>query len=400
MKRLGVLFLITFIGVAISGCSTMKIGPEKSLFGGKRVTTASANQIFDPSFEGLSDEQLLHLLDPENKATLPKKYEELTESQRIKYLRMAFRKANTEADYGLAHRSQIQDRLFAASNQRCNLYTTYLKRVSTYQNGIFGTLTTILGGAGAIVTGADTARLLSGLAGISSGTRAELNQAIFESVATSIIIPGIQKSRSDLKKEILKKRSKTLEEYTIEGAIADAITYHGACSMDTGISYAQKSIQSFDDIGVKRFTDIQNELGIARSASESFTLRPLPSLVVAKIILDDFAKKLANYKAKIDTAKPEHKTLIDLHKSLKALTTEATTDAAGKVLEPGELRKEAIELDEDLKQKMLNYASTTGADKSDNYSLLEAQQIKAKDFSRKIEAKNTEFLIELKKFDK
>ena len=42
--------------------------------------------------------------------------------------------------------------MIAASNQRCNLYMTYLKRVSVYTNGLFGSLTTILGGAGAIVT--------------------------------------------------------------------------------------------------------------------------------------------------------------------------------------------------------------------------------------------------------
>ena len=66
----------------------------------------------------------------------------------------------------------------------------------------------------------------------------------------------------------------------------------------------------------------------------------------------------------------------------------------------GELRNEVIEIDEDLKIKMLNYASSTGAEKSDNFSLLEAQQIKARDFARKVEALNTEILIELKKFSK
>ena len=160
---------------------------------------------------------------------------------------MAFRKANDTKYYDIAHRAQIQDRLIAASNQRCNLYKTYLKRINTYQNGIFGTLTTILGGAGAIVTGADSSRILSGLAGISSGTRAEPNQAIFESISTSIIIPGIEKTRAEILADIMTKRGKKLSEYTIEGAMADAIKYHGACSMDMGISYAQKSIQSFDD---------------------------------------------------------------------------------------------------------------------------------------------------------
>ena len=66
MDKFGSVFLIVFTLLAISGCSALHIGPEKNLFGGGRVTTASANQIFDPGFEGFTDEQLVQLLDPEN----------------------------------------------------------------------------------------------------------------------------------------------------------------------------------------------------------------------------------------------------------------------------------------------------------------------------------------------
>jgi hypothetical protein len=263
--------------------------------------------------------------------------------------------------------------------------------LSTYYNGIFGTLTTILGGAGAIVTGANSARILSGLAGISSGTRAELNQAIFESIATSVIIPGIQKSRNEFHKEILNKRSKLLEEYTIEGAIADAITYHGYCSMDTGIAYAQKSIQSYDDIGIKRFNELQRELGVARSASESFTIGPLASLVVAGKVLEDFEKQLNEDKIrinKLDLSKDKQK---DVKIKYDALL-KATSD------KEGDLRKEAQALDDELKTAIFNFASATGASKSDSFSVLESQQIKARNYAKKIEAKNTDFRIELRNF--
>lgn len=390
MKKTAVILLLVLIGCSILGCA--HIGPEKSLFGDDRVTTAAANQMFDPGFEGFTDEQLFKLLDPKNKTGLPdnKEFSTLSNSQKIEYLNKAFWEANNNDEYkkDTARRSQIQDRLIAASDQRCNVYATYIKRINTYQNGIFGTLTTMLGGAGAIVTGENSARLLSGLAGISSGTRAELNQAIFESITTSIIIPGIQKTRIDFLKEILNKRSKPLTEYTIEGAIADAITYHGFCSMDTGISYAQKSIQSYSDIGVKRFNEIQSELGIARSASESFTIGPLTSLVVCEKVLNDFAKKLVEYKEKTDQSKQEQRPLIDNMDSLAASVKD------------GDLRKEASKFDDDLKVAMFNFASTTGAEKSINFSLLDEQQLKARDFVKKVDAKNTEILIEVKKLAK
>ena len=176
--------------------SCVRISPETALFGEGRVTTASANQMFEKRFESFSDEDLLFILDPINKREMEKKYSDLTSSERIENITSAFRVANRDYDYGPKHKSEIQDRLIAASNQRCNIYETYLKRISTYTNGIFGTLTTVLGGAGAIVTGEQAARTLSGLAGISSGTRSELNQAVFESITTSVIIPGIQNRRN------------------------------------------------------------------------------------------------------------------------------------------------------------------------------------------------------------
>lgn len=388
MKNYTMVLFLALTGLVATGCASL--GPETSLFGGKRVTTASANQVFDADFEEFNDERLLQLLDPENKVAFNGQFSNLGESDKIKYLRQAFRKANTENEYGVSHRAQIQDRLIAASNQRCNLYTTYLKRVSTYTNGIFGTLTTILGGAGAIVTGENSARLLSGLAGISSGTRAEFNQAIFESVATSVIIPGIQKSRNEFHKEILKKRKNTLEDYTIEGAIADAITYHGYCSMDTGIAYAQKSIQSYDDIGIKRFNELQRELGVARSPSELFTIGPLASLVVSEKVLDDFKGQLNEYKARVNKL---DRTILEQN----ALNVRYN-DLVNEVSDNGNLRKEAQELDNELKTAIFNFASASGASKSDSFSLLESQQIKARNYAKKIEAKNTEFLIELRKF--
>ena len=248
---------ISLVGCMISACSTM--GPESNLFGGNRVTTASANQMFDSGFEDFDDDKLFRLLDPTGSTN----FQSLTGDDRIKALSLAFLNANNTSppEKAKARRNQILNHLIAASNQRCNLYMTYLKRINTYTNGIFGTLTTVLGGAGAIVTGENTARLLSGLAGISSGTRAELSQAIFESVATSVIVPGITKSREEFLKAVKLESSKEeITSHPIEWAVAMGIAYHGLCSMDTGIAYAQKSMQSYDDIGVKKFLEIQEKL--------------------------------------------------------------------------------------------------------------------------------------------
>jgi len=384
------LSLLLVAGSFACGCSSM-IDPETNMFGGGRVTTASANQMFDKDFESFSDEQLLRLLDPESPPKSPAKFSDLTPSEKLEYLRRAFFSANQKANkdeanggYGRGFRSQIQDRLIAASNQRCNIYMTYLKRISTFNNAIFGTLSTVFGGAGAIVTGQAAARALSGLAGISSGTRAELNQAIFESVATSVIVPGFQQKRADLLKEMSGKRKLDVAEYTVEGAVADAINYHGACSLDAGIAYAQKSIVAYEDIGIKRFVAVQEQVGIARATLESFTA-PIGAAVVATKVLDDFVKKIPEYRGKADKSQTE------LLAMLNSLEESAKT---------GALRKEAADLDQDFKDKMLAYAAATGPDKSDSLTVLDAQQSQARGFARKLDARSTEILVELKKSTK
>ncbi len=379
-KNRMVLFAMLIVFVA-SGCSTLanKFGPEESMLGGDRVTSASANQMFNSKFEGFDDEQLIYLLDPVNHA---KKLPNVSEDE-INKLRAAFYVANKDYGIGEAHRSQIQDRLIAASNQRCNIYTTYLKRLSTKNNAIFGTLTTVLGGAGAIVTGAHTARLLSGLAGISSGTRAELNQAIFESVATSVIVPAIQKQRAEILEEILSKRVDPnklgLAEYTIEGAIADAIRYHGACSMDAGISFAQRSIQSFDNVGIKEFKAMQTEL---------HSLSPFISIVVAKELLEGFAKKINGYKERIEkidlaTLKPEQKV------KLKELNDELVKLKDASEKDDGEFYKKAVALDEELKKVTFEYSTATDKKKSEKFEAIKSQQKDVRELERELDAKDS-----------
>ncbi|MBB1274816.1 hypothetical protein [Psychromonas sp. SR45-3] len=385
IKHIKVLLLFVFILPILSGCGLFNVSPESSVM--DRVTIASANQIFTPEFEGFSDEQLLLLLDPnyglkntENENENEIEFSNLNSFKKNRQLRRAFKAAND--NYKAAHRSQIQDRLIAASNQRCNLYTTYLKRVSTNQNAFFGSLTTILGGAGAIVTGADSARILSGLAGISSGTRSELNQAIFESAATSVIVPGIHSKRAELLTEMSEKRHLPLDNYTVEGAIADAIVYHGACSLDEGVSFAQKSIISYEDIGIKKFTAIQEQLGKSRNISEAFILGPLDSLFVSEIILKDICKKLDELKDVVDSLKKE--TLILKH----TLLTKSCNE--------GDYKVEAEKLDESLSKIVLLYSSSTGEEKSNQFKLLKAQQVNARDFQHKVHSEYADLSLEIK----
>ena len=151
-------------------------------------------------------------------------------------------------------RNELQDRIIAASEQRCNVYRMYLKRTESRNNFMLGTLTTVLGGAGALFTNQVGNRILSGLAGITSGVRAEFNQAYLASQAAQVITKGITARRNELRTKLNARRSENTTQYTLQAAIADAIHYHGACNILTGLEAAESAIERVENPGLDLMT--------------------------------------------------------------------------------------------------------------------------------------------------
>lgn len=83
----------------------------------------------------------------------------------------------------------------AASNQRCYRYINILTASDRANNELFGSISTVLGGLGAIFTPANTARALAGAAGISSGLQGDFNSAAFYGQTMQAISKAIQNAR-------------------------------------------------------------------------------------------------------------------------------------------------------------------------------------------------------------
>jgi hypothetical protein len=205
-----------------------------SLFGGGRVTSAGVNQLFDEKLE-------TNLLN----GSITDKGETTIDLKNI----------TSPGD-----RNNLQDRIIAAANQRCGLYQNYLKQLQGKTDLSLGILSTILGGAGAIVTAADTARALSGSAGIASGTRAEFNQAIFLNSAIPIIVKGIERRRERLKTVILSHRNDDITTYTPALAVADAIDYHNACTIGKGLEEADVALELTKNPGLEEMNKVLDNL--------------------------------------------------------------------------------------------------------------------------------------------
>lgn len=245
----------------IVGCSGPRGPFVNPLLSTGGTNTAGSHQIFGE--EAFEQVDLLTLLDPDNKrATVATTVATPANTE----LERAFQAFYT---YGGAaslqeRRSRVQDRIMAASEQRCTTYKLYLKRVETGQSTTTGILATVLGGAGAIATSVTTARALAGLAGISSGVGAELKQGYFSNMASHVITPGIDLARAELRREMLSKRSTELSIYTVEAALIDTARYHAACSINAGLERAGQAVREVNNPGLRNLNMTLGQLGLAQ----------------------------------------------------------------------------------------------------------------------------------------
>lgn len=183
-----------------------------------------------------------------------------------------------------ARRNAIQERILAASEQRCGSYKIFLKQYEGESNFLMGAITTALAGAGALVSPVTAARALSGSAGVMSGVNAEFNDKLFAKLTIQVLTKAIDARRKSIYEQILKNRGSkkdtggtdgngdtttdkdgkgtkagSLEEYPVEAAIKDALTYHAACSLIVGLEEAGAAIERKGEVGLKQLNDLKNQ---------------------------------------------------------------------------------------------------------------------------------------------
>lgn len=250
--------LLFSLALPLAACNTLGSDPEFSTLGGggDRVNSAGVHQMLGPEFEEID---LVRLLAPDG---LDGKFiercgdaakarsqaeQEAAKSCLIDSAFDAFRRDASRHTPEV--RNGIQDRLIAASDQRCNVYLIYIQRHHEQNSFILGSLTSFLGGAGAIATGVTASRALAGSAGITSGVRAEYEQSYYYNQAASIISAGIRKRRAGILNQIdsvrldaASKQPVSVQAYTPERAISDALRYHGACTLLSGLEESNVTV--------------------------------------------------------------------------------------------------------------------------------------------------------------
>ena len=125
------------------------------------------------------------------------------------------------------------------------------------------------GAAGAIATGG-ASQALAAAASALSGVRAEFNQDYFSNLTVSVIASGIKLDRQEVYEQIVKYgQQNDVDKYSVEGAIKDALYYHGECSLIAGIEKAGDSVKLAADPGLDAVNRVLLKLNIAKSLAQS-----------------------------------------------------------------------------------------------------------------------------------
>ena len=145
-----------------------------------------------------------------------------------------------------ARRNLLQDRLKVSADQLCDEYKSNVMRKQARANFWLGTTSLLLGSAGALAKGLDTARALSGAAAFATGVRSEYNQDFYLDQTIAVVAKAIDKRQKEILVETVPARLLPIKQYSVVNAIDDMSRYHASCSLAGALALADKAIQNYD----------------------------------------------------------------------------------------------------------------------------------------------------------
>ncbi|AVM74304.1 hypothetical protein MSR1_18120 [Magnetospirillum gryphiswaldense MSR-1] len=141
----------------------------------------------------------------------------------------------------MACRWRLMDFLIGLSEQRCSDHKARIESSAAVSDFGFSSVTTVLGGVGAIATGATTARVLAGSAGMVSGVHADWNESVYMNKVATAIVARIDANRAAILNELRTARESASEPnsgkvFTTEAMLAGIYRFHEACSFYSALS--------------------------------------------------------------------------------------------------------------------------------------------------------------------
>lgn len=201
------------LAVVLSGCSMVSKVLYKST-NSNESSIAGAGEIFhEPSFslfkrskDGFTTIQYCRLLKHYGLLQGEIELDESSDGYIIDFCQVKNDFVKSDKQEFSLIRDEIQDRVLAASNQKCGYYMKSLYSLKGDTEVFWGGLSTLLSGAGAVLPHASTAKAFAAGGAATSGIRSELEQAYFANKAIEVITAGIEVRRNEILEEIMHKR--------------------------------------------------------------------------------------------------------------------------------------------------------------------------------------------------
>jgi len=161
--------------------------------------------------------------------------------------------AQDDAQYR-RRRTQLQERLIAASNERCAEYKERLQQVQVQAQPPADEKGSDAVGAASAALGVLTvayppAAAVSGLLGAAQlvyGVRATPPKQFTSGLTVQVVSLGIDTRRAGILQGIRGRQDEDPASYPVEAAVADALLYHQACSMVAGLEAAGEALATND----------------------------------------------------------------------------------------------------------------------------------------------------------
>ena len=248
-KILSCLFLLNFI--ALTGCGSIRratMPDEENLLSGAGSVMVGSVKGEASEFEQIDMEKLLEKYGFDRPAEI------------------LIWTAATESELQY-RRNDLQDRIIAASNQRCAAYLRVLISSKAQTQMGWGGLATLLSGAATVTSPVAAAKVLSAGSTISNSYLSLYNEAYFNSLSINVISAGISKQREGLLQYLDQERKKEMSQYPVHRAIADALSYHAACNIVSGLEAAAAATNAADAKAVAGKKTSSNQSGASATTT-------------------------------------------------------------------------------------------------------------------------------------
>lgn len=186
------------------------------------------------------------------------------------------------AVFDLNARNRLASILVSQADEVCERDSASIMANQAATNGILNILTTGLSAAGTIVTGECAKTILAGTAAFVSGSRNDVNAAVYRNQMSQAITAASAGERKRLRDALNARRTESVTSFSVDDMIRAVNEYHQACSFYRGLELALENATKYPPAAAfaarqQAITDLaglRQELAIAKAQKSVAGMSP------------------------------------------------------------------------------------------------------------------------------